>query len=295
MSPAVFERVIANLCAEKGRLVSPNFHFIYTAHYNEVLLYRYFEQMIDILRRYRIKTYVLSNGIPLTPEKTDLIAQNQDVIVGVCLNIPAFERELWSKRSGMNVTLFDRLISNLRYAEEKLSSLAATKMLSIQINGANSNSFWSRGGWLTKGEQFPPDMDLHPESGELATQDKLCREMFPTINVYPVPSLIDRAGLLDTAGVISNKMAIDKRLKEDKHEIVGCGNGIEVGGRPFGWLHVNARADAFLCCNDYSFDYTFGNLEKDTLRDIWVTEKHAAIIQKSFNEICVNCASSLWK
>lgn len=290
----VFEQVIADLCAEKGRLVAPDFNFIYTAHYNEVLLYRHFEQMIAVLRKYGIKTYVLSNGVPLTPAKTDLIAQNTDVVVGVCLNVPAFEREIWSRRTGMNEALFDRLIENIGYAEKTLKPLVGNKMLSIQINGSTENSFAERGGWLERGEAFPQDMNLDPLNGELARQHALCKEMFPLANVYPMPSLIDRAGLLHDAKVISNRAAIERKLKKNGTKVVGCGNGREVGGRPLGWLHLNARADAFLCCNDYSFDYVFGNLQTHALRDIWVTDRHAEIIHKSFNEICVNCASSIW-
>lgn len=292
----VFEKVIADLDYEKKNngVVASDFHFIYTAHYNEILLYKHFEAMIQVLKKYNIKTYVLTNGIPLTPEKTDIIKQNTDTVVGICLNVPAFEKEIWSKRSGMSANLFDRLITNIKYAEEQLKEFTDKKMLSLQINSATNNSFWEKGGWLTKGEAFPEDLNLDPVTGELATQLKLCKELFPAINVYPMPSLIDRAGLLDTANVISNKIAIDKRLKKQSEKITGCGNGREVGGRPFGWLHVNARGDAFLCCNDYNFDYVFGNLETNSLKDIWVTEQHAKIIEKSFNEICINCASSLW-
>lgn len=294
MDPGIFEKIIAELCSERnGGLVAPEFHFIYTAHYNEILLYRHFEQMVQTLRKYGIKTYVLTNGVPLTPERTDIIAANQDVIVGICMNVPAFERDIWAKRSGMNGSLFDKLISNIEYAQNKLDLLASSKMVSIQINGAVHNSFWDRGGWLTKEGLFPSDMDLDVDSGELATQFALAQKMFPKLNVYPMPSLIDRAGLLKN--VISNKVAIDHRLKGSAISVVGCGNGCEVGGRPFGWLHVNARGDAFLCCNDYNFDYTFGNLEIQSLRDIWVTDRHASIIEKSFKEICINCASSVWK
>jgi MoaA/NifB/PqqE/SkfB family radical SAM enzyme len=292
----VFEKVIADIDSEKKNngVVDPEFNFIYTAHYNEILLYKYFEEMIEVLRKYNIKTYVLTNGIPLTPEKTDIIKKNLDIIVGICLNVPAFEKEIWSKRSGMSINLFDKLISNIKYAEEQLHSLAKNNMLSLQINSATSNSFWEKGGWLTKEENFPQDLDLNPTTGELATQLQICKQLFPSINIYPMPSLIDRAGLLDTAKIISNKTAITNRLKKQSQLVTGCGNGREVGGRPFGWLHVNARGDAFLCCNDYNFDYVFGNLESNSLKEIWVTEQHAKIIQKSFQEICVNCASSTW-
>ena len=159
MEPELFEKIISDLVQEKREdgLVASDFHFIYTAHYNEVLLYKHFEEMVKILKKYNIKTYVLTNGVPLTPEKTDIIKANTDTVVGICLNVPAFEREIWSKRSGMSGTLFDRLINNIKYAEEQLDALTSKKMLSLQINSATNNSFWEKGGWLTKGENFPQD------------------------------------------------------------------------------------------------------------------------------------------
>jgi len=296
MSPDVFEKIISEMCQERDQkgIVAPDFHFIYTAHYNEILLYKYFENMCEILRKYKIKTYVLTNGIPLTREKTDLIKKYTDVVVGICLNVPAFEEDIWSKRSGMSASLFSRLIDNIKYAENQLVELTNNKRLSLQINSATNNSFVDKGGWLTKGENFPQDLDLNINTGELASQHKLCKEMFPNINVYPMPSLIDRAGILDKFNVISNKNAIEKKLKKSGDRVIGCGNGREVGGRPFGWIHVNANADLFLCCNDYDFEHCFGNLEKNKLNEVWITDKHVDVIHKSFNTICTNCASSLW-
>jgi hypothetical protein len=56
---------------------------------------------------------VLSNGVTLTPEKVDLINKYKGVVNGICLNVPAFEKDLWSKRAGVNPKLFDKLISNI--------------------------------------------------------------------------------------------------------------------------------------------------------------------------------------
>ncbi len=296
MAPELFDKVIRELVEERrpGGLVAPEFHFIYTAHYNEVLLYRHFEAMVHTLKRYGIKTYVLSNGIPLTPERVDFIRANTDTVVGICLNIPAFERDLWERRSGMNPTLFDRLIANVTYAAQQLSVLAEARMLTIQINGATHNTFVEQGGWLTKGDHFPADMDLAVATGELAQQTVLCQRLFPTLNVTPMPSPIDRAGHLADAGVISNQPTIERRLKGKRQGVVGCGNGREVGGRPFGWVHVNALGDLFLCCNDYRFDHVFGNLSTQTLREAWLSDRHATTIDNAFNTICRRCASSVW-
>ena len=298
MSIELLEKIIVNLLEERSRedgLVSRNFNGFYTAHYNEILLYPHFEEMLKLCKKYKLHTLVLTNGVPMTPEKTDLIKQYPEVITGVCFNTPAFEADVWSKRSGINIKQFDKLINNIKYATENLPNLVRSGALSIQVNGVNENSFSNRGGWLDKGLEFPTDIDLDQYKGELITQAKLAREMFPGVQVYEVPSLIDRAGLLDN--IITNKDAIKRNLQrnDENKKVIGCGNGIEVGGRPIGWIHINAAGDAFLCCNDYDFDFKFGNFKTQELRDFWGTEEHINLVQKSYDTICRNCASAIFE
>lgn len=78
-------------------------------------------------------------------------------------------------------------------------------------------------------------------------------------------------------------------------KVKGCHNGYEVGGRTFGWLHVNSLGQAFICCNDYNFDYIFGDFNKQSLQDFWQSDLHAEVIEKSFKEICTRCTSSEWE
>lgn len=298
MSIELLEKIIKNLIDERERpdgLVSKNFGGFYTAHYNEILLYKHFKEFLEICRKYKLCTMVLTNGLPLTPEKTDLIAEYRDVINGICFNTPAFEAELWAKRAGTNVKLFDKLISNIHYAMEKLPYMVENKSMSIQINGANQQSFGENGGWLDKGEDFPSDMDLDVTTGELATQEKLAKELFVGMQVFSVPSLVDRAGLLDS--VMTNKEAIKRNLQrgDSNKKVIGCGNGIEVGGRPIGWIHINGAGDAFLCCNDYDFDFKFGNFKTQELRDFWGKDEHIAKVQESYDTICRNCASAIFE
>jgi sulfatase maturation enzyme AslB (radical SAM superfamily) len=298
MSIELLEKIIVNLLEEKNRedgLVSKSFNGFYTAHYNEILLYPYFEEMLKLCKKYKLHTLILTNGVPMTPEKTDLIKQYPEVINGVCFNTPAFEADVWSKRSGVNIKQFDKLINNIKYATENLSDLVRSGALSIQVNGVNENSFSDRGGWLDKGLEFPTDIDLDQYKGELITQANLAREMFPGVQVFEVPSLIDRAGLLDN--IITNKEAIKRNLQgyNENKKVIGCGNGIEVGGRPIGWVHINAAGDAFLCCNDYDFDFKFGNFKTQELRDFWGTEEHINLVQKSYDTICRNCASAIFE
>jgi len=286
----LFEKIILEIISERSRpdgIISPKFNGLYTAHYNEVLLYKHFEQMLDILSRHNLYTMILSNGINLTPNKTDIIKKYQRIISGICLNILAFEPDLWEKRSGINKEKFPQLLENINYARENLKNMVTNKAFSIQINGIDETSKFQNNGWLEIGFDAP---DFRPNENE--EQLRLAQRLFPEVNSFKVPHLIDRAGKLHQLGIISNKKAIDRHLK--KKRVVGCFHGGEIGGRPFGYLHVNAAGNLFLCCHDYDFDTVFGNLNENSMREIWFSERHVDVIENSFNKFCTNCASSKW-
>ena len=254
-----------------------------------------FEELLKICQEYRLCFIVLSNGIPLTPEKVDLIVKYKGVVNGICLNIPAFEPEIWSLRSGINIKQFDKLISNVKYVMEKLPDMVQNKSFSIQVNGSNEYSFSDKGGWLDKGPEFPSDMDLDPHTGELATQVNKAKELFDGLQVFSVPSLIDRAGLLDH--VMTNKKSIKRNLQQNNEnkKVIGCGNGLEVGGRPIGWIHVNAAGKVFLCCNDYDMEVQFGDFKTQKLADFWGKDEHIQKVQESYETICRNCAAAVFE
>jgi hypothetical protein len=96
---------------------------------------------------------------------------------------------------------------------------------------------------------------------------------------------------------MTNKEAIKRNLQrgDANKKVIGCGNGIEVGGRPIGWIHINGAGDAFLCCNDYDFDFKFGNFKTQELRDFWGKDEHIAKVQESYDTICRNCASAIFE
>jgi hypothetical protein len=293
MSSELLEKIISNIIGERNKpdgLVSKKFNGFYTAHYNEILLYKYFDKFLEICRKYKLVSLILSNGVALTPDKVDLIKNYPDVLSGICLNIPAFEAEVWSKRSGFSEKQFETLVSNIRYVVEKLPNMVANKAFSIQINCVHKLSLIENGGWLEKGEEFP-DIDLDIEKGELKLQEKKARELFPRVNIFTVPYLIDRAGTLNN--VMSNKSSIERHRRS--RNVVECGNGREVGGRPIGWVHINAAGNAFLCCNDFNFDFKFGNFKTQQLSDFWGKDEHIDKIEQSYKTICLNCASAVYQ
>lgn len=272
----LLEKIFADIIQERdnGGLVDPAFNGFYTSHYNEVLLYRHFEELLKIARKYKLIFMVLSNGTPLSPNKTDLLIEYKDVISGVCLNVPCFEAELWAKRVNLSANMFPRLIQNIRYFIDH-----HPMRLSIQVNGWDGKNTW-----LEKGQDFPEDL----QDDENEKQTNLAKQLFPEANVFQMPHLVDRAGSIAT--VITNKHAIDKY--HHGKQVVGCMNSAESGGRPVGWIHVNSVGECFLCCNDVEMEMKFGDFKTQSLRDFWGKEDHINTIINSYQGMCVNCASA---
>jgi len=270
MTPEEFRHIIEQLVSNRGGIVSKDFNGIYGSHYNEMLIYRHFEEMLEILREYKLGMVVLTNGTPLTPKKTDLLNEYDDVIWGLCVNAPIWtDKELFSDRTKMAPSMFEKLLENVRYAYETLNN---KNLLSIQINGHDRES-----GAL-KGPKFP---NITPT--ELDEQVAAAKALFPNANVFKQPHLIDRAGLIDDYISSSPFVHPDKK-------VVGCS-----GKRDTEWLHVNANSELFLCCNDYHMEYSYGNLKENSLQELWMSPKHKEVMEKAWGEICKTCTSAMYE
>lgn len=288
MSPDLLDKILKNIIDERDKngLVNKSFNAFYTAHYNEILLYPYFEELLQICKKYNLKFVLLSNGIPLTNDKVDLI-KKYGVVSKILLNIPAFDAETWSKRTGVNIKQFNQLVDNINYAKNELFGLVRNKLFSIQINGFNENSY----SWITKGVNFPKDLT----DNELPTQITNAKVLFPNIDIVVDSNLIDRSGLLND--IFTNKPSIIEKLQkgDESKKVIGCNIGIEIGGRSIGWLHVNGAGDAFLCCNDFHFDYKFGNFKTQELKDFWGSDEHINKVINAYDTICKNCSAAIFE
>ena len=270
MLPEEFRNIIQQIDYYKGDIVSPEFNGIYSSHYNEALLYRYFEEMLETLREFNLGMMVLTNGTTLTPDKVDLINKYSDVVWGVCVNAPIWsDAELFAKRTNMNASIFQRLKMNVSYAYTNLKN---KRLLSIQINGHDRES-----GAL-KGPKFPDIPDT-----ELDEQVAVAKEMFPNTNVFKQPHLIDRVGLIDE--YISSAPFIHKDKK-----VIGC-----LGKRDSEWIHVNANSELFLCCNDYHMEHNYGNLKTASLKELWTSNKRKEVLQNAWGTICSTCTSAVYE
>lgn len=243
-------------------LIPADFRFLYTCHYNEVLLYRHFAELPGIFRKHGFATMILSNGTPLTPDKTDIILANQDVIWGLALNIPALEEGDWARKTGFPASMHRKLLRNLDYLHEHRGA-------TIQINCAtNATSVLGEGMSNTR-----------EEAEAIAAA---FRQRYPAFKVSLQTWLSDRAGKLGEHGAIS--------LQQDaRRAVIGCSHSANEGGRVFGWLHINARGELFLCCDDYEMRYRFGDLTRQDFAEAWLAQEHIDAIEASRKGICRHC------
>jgi len=283
----VLDNILKQLYDGKGDFVDSSFDFVYTAHYNEILLYDNFEEMLKLLRKYNFKTLILSNGIALKNDKVDIIKNYLDVVYGICLNIPASEENLWGKLVNMNPKIFNKILNNISYTIEQIPSLFYNKNLSIQVNGVDSGSLHKNGGTIELLENSPlQEKEIIEKYWD--EQVNGFSKMFPGINVFK-GGLIDRAGHLDTFKAMTNINHIKKSSEGKK--VIGCAN---MGSRSEDWIHINANGDLFICCNDYDFDTMYGNVNDKLIKDIWESQQHRDAINKSYSTLCTTCSSAIW-
>jgi len=290
----LLDKIFYELTKEKENpdgVVNPSFNHFYTAHYNEILLYKHLDEMLYLAKCYGFKTMILSNGVNLTEDKVEILKKHKDVISGINLNIPAFEDGLWQERSGVVKYSFDHIKQNVLRTMKAFPEYTKNGAFSIGVNIPTASYQQENGGWMELLENAP-QIDLDPLTGESPKQIALGKELFPGLNIYPVESLIDRAAILAEYKVINNSKAITK-FKGKKQKVVNCSNGVI--GRIYGWLHINALGEMFLCCNDYNFDYVFGNIKDNSLNQIWLSNEHAGMIERALSSICVSCASAVWE
>lgn len=275
----LLESILKQLYEAKGTIVDKNFDLIYTAHYNEVLLYKYFEEMLILFRKYKFKTIILTNGIAFTKSKIDIINNYADVVLGVCLNIPSSNAKKWSDLTGSNESIFNKIVENVKYA---INTFGKRIDISVQINTIDDNTSF------TKTLENAPSIHNKTYIDEINEM----RTLFPEISSYANTSLVDRAGYLDSLNIITNKEYV-QNISEGKR-VVGCSNGIDGHGRPNEWIHINAIGQMFICCNDYDFDTVYGDLNEKSLSEIWMSLEHKKMILNSYKTLCTTCSAAIW-
>ena len=288
------ENILSQLKDGKGDFVDSNLELIYTAHYNEVLLYKEFEEMLKLYEKYGFKINVLSNGVAFTKDKIDILNKYKNSINEILLNIPSADPEIWSKYVKMNSKLFNKMVDNILYARDTIVGFAEDQKINIMVNGLNDKSILDNGGWVEILSNAP-QIDLDVNNGTLANEVNNLKLLFPGIMVFPNYHLYDRAGDLEDLNIISQSGAIKKYLNGDDKKVIGCSGGLPPArDRTSEWLHINPNGDMFMCCDDFSFETIYENINKTTLKDIWLGIKRQDMILKARNSICLRCSAAIW-
>ena len=283
------ESVLKQLSEGKGDFVDNNLKIVWTAHYNEILLYKELPAVFDLYRKYGFLMPIASNGVALTKKMSDLIEKNIDIVSEVLLNIPSGNAETWASYVNMNKGLFKVVISNALYAKEKFGH-----KLEVTVNGLNEKSVLENGGWVEILDNAP-SIDLSLENGTLEMERQSLQKLLPGVTVYAYNRLFDRAGHLERLNVIGQSKAIKKYLNKDgDKKVIGCAGGLEVRDRAVDWIHINANGDLFMCCDDFNFETIYDNINNKPLKDIWRSYNRQNMIDQARSTICVNCSAAIW-
>lgn len=290
----LLDKIFSDIHKEKNKengVVDKNFNHFYTAHYNEVLLYKYLDEMLFLADYYGFRTMILSNGLNLTEENVETLKKYEHVLSGINLNIPAFEEELWRERVNVKHKSFDFVKQNVERTMHAFPKFVQNGAMSIGVN-IPTDRVLSKNGGIVELLENAPNIEFGNE-GESVKQIALAKKLFPGLNVYPNEDLVDRASLLKIHGVLDNSKVINSVSDNKKKVVVGCYNGNN--GRLYGWLHVNSLGETFICCQDFKFDYVFGDLKNASLRDVWLSDEHAKTIERSLGDICKTCVYAIWQ
>lgn len=276
MQVDVLEKIILNCVHQKGKLLSNDFRHFWTAHYNEILLYQHLEEFFKILKKYNFTTTILSNGINLTPEKVELIKKYNNNIAAICLNVPAGEPIAYERYTESKPEVFNKIIENIKNAIIQLPEKVTNKTFNIMVNGVDDDYIDQRQDFLGENAPKIPFYDLHNQENNL-------KKIFPNLHIYKVGGLSDRSSHLSRYNIFKHSKIWTKR----NEKVISCN-----ATRMNNWLHINSRGETFLCCNDYNFEYIFGDLTIKRIEDVWESAEHKKMKLKAFSGICRTCGAA---
>jgi len=289
----IFVNILDQLDRGRGYFVDPDFDTVINAHYNEVLLYPHFKEMIEAYKKYNLTTILFSNGTTLNKDKIDFIKNYPHVIKHMTFNIPSAFPEQWSKYTGFNIKMFDKLIENLQYAEKEFFKNGMS--FAIQVNGVQEESLFENGGAikLLKGA---PSLDYDKDTGDVTKTIIEFNKLFPRSSVFSDIHLNDRSGKLEENNILTNSDIIKIQANNFDKKVVACAGGETFGkSRSEDWLHINANGDVILCCHDYDFKTAFINIKDKTIKEIWESPERRDMISESYNGFCSSCKYAIWE
>jgi len=268
---------------QKNLIVSEHFEVIWTSAYNEILLYPHFEQLLELFRMYNFKTPILSHGLNLTSAKVDLIKEYSDVIVSLGLNVPAFTKELWSKRSGFQESHFDKLINNIQYADVALKDSNIDQYIFVNgLTDSNINKYQIQQKLIKSGWTQQEQME----------QVFLGKSLFKNFIVIPY-GINSRSNNLEEYIIIKDvnvqASACGMEMDHSNDPIFPGVKNKNFGNRMRNWLHIGPNGDTFVCCLDYKHDYVFGNVYENSIDEIWNSQRRIDVLKSALSNFCIHC------
>jgi radical SAM protein with 4Fe4S-binding SPASM domain len=280
-----FEIIIDKILKERGNIVEENLNTVYMHQFNEILLYPYFNEMLELFRKKHLKTSIFSNGTNLTPEKYNKILDYNDVITDIMLNVPSIERETWKNHTSLDDDQFDKLINNLDYINNNVKDTLRTI---IGVNGVSDRSYFENGGFMTKLCKFPINI-----KDDIDIQFDLIKKTYTNFNsIVKNEHLSDWGGYLENHEIYSLSISNLIKNKKENNIIVDC----LCNHRNFNYLEINSNGDVYLCLDDVELRTKYGNLLEQDLNEIWNSDLRKQVIKKETTDgICSMCNLAVWK
>lgn len=288
----LMEDIFKQLDAGRGDFVDINMKMIVPYNFNEVLLYPYFKEMLELLRKYNFVIPLSTNGVNLTNSKVDLIKQYPDVVVSILLNVPSAFPDEWAEQTGFNIKLFDKVINNIRYAVDQLPDLVKNNKLKFIFNHFDANSVDDKDGWSQLMDNAPT-IDLDLENGSAIRTKTKFKEIFPEINSVEAHEVLDRLGFFERIGIFTNAPYIIRDIKKNKEKIIGC--YFDGDSQTENVLHINADGSVHLCCQDFNMESIFTNVKDKSLKEIWHGIERRKAIKEAYNTFCKDCQYAVWE
>ena len=291
MSLEMMEDILKQLDAGRGDFVKKDMKHITPYNFNEVLLYPHFEEMLELFKKYGFIMPISTNGVNLTKSKIDIIKKHSDVVSIILLNVPSAFPEDWAKQTGFNVKLFNKVLSNIRYAIDQFKDLKSKPKIKFIFNHIDEKAI-GEFGYIELMENSPIT-DLEIKSGSSEKTIKEFQRIFPEISKIENHEVLDRLGFLDRIGIFTNAKYVTENLKKNKTKIIGC--HFDGDSQTENVLHINANGDVHLCCQDFNFESVYMNVKNATLKEIWHSQQRRDAINEAYNTFCKDCQYAVWE
>jgi radical SAM protein with 4Fe4S-binding SPASM domain len=269
----VFENILNQLVNLKETGIADRNLTLWLSAYGDPLADTYLDFRLRQVGEHGFLIPIVTNGVYLE-KNVDTIIRRNNCIGNFSINIPAGNRDDYFKYTLNDPSVFDSIIrgiTGLIDADETFKT-----RIHVNVNGAYTHDENGRCQLL-----YPlPDGDTDKQVQQL-------KELLPDVTVHDARPLCDRAGLLATVAINNSAMPnrLNWRLPVGATTATGC-NG---GDRLDSWLHITNAGKVIACCQDYQEVSVFGDIEKQTLLEIWNSDERQRMKETMLSGLCVKC------